>query len=164
MKPMLRRLFGVACAKWIAVSLCALVIAAWLASRWYFGYVIWSKAAAIQIVLSHGELGIYRINPAPGFCPAGLSGEVLRCEPEYVGWRWRPVEIRMPPWKEDGQRICVALYIPFAILVATSVVLFSGKQRADQSKKNGECLKCGYDLKGTSTISLCPECGSKTGK
>ena len=48
-------------------------------------------------------------------------------------------------------------------LIVTTCWLLLARYRASKYKPPWCCQRCGYDLRGTSRASLCPECGGARG-
>ena len=54
--------------------------------------------------------------------------------------------------------VLICLYSSMALCVGPALILAVRHVRCRQRKKHGQCVKCGYDLRGN-VSGICPECG-----
>ena len=95
-----------------------------------------------------------------GYC------HVVLCRPSPVGalrdaqWRFGPFSAKRLYWgATEAQGISIQFWVPTVALLlypALATARFLWRQRG--RRKRGECLQCGYSLRGL-VEPRCPECG-----
>ena len=118
-------------------SLIGLVVSVWLWARSYgtvyintFGH---NSSGHKTLMLYRGKVSFIKSGPAPAGVMPG---------PSPVIWT-----IRAPMW-------------PIAVLFAVALpgIELAHRLRRHRRRKMGQCIKCGYDLRGSE--DRCPECGT----
>jgi len=81
---------------------------------------------------------------------------VLRFPPNYP-FALDVVPIFAAP--ASGTMICLPLYIPLAVSLTFTALLWRREFRHRRVAKAGACGVCGYDRRGLDAAAKCPECG-----
>jgi len=97
-----------------------------------------------------------------------LSGRPPRVRGRVTHWAMGPFEFmfayEQDPWGQSWERWLTVPYwslaIPLAVLPVLVPVARRHRRRADR-RRNGLCVRCGYDLRATPR--RCPECGAFAG-
>jgi hypothetical protein len=79
----------------------------------------------------------------------------------FLGFKWLRYQATEPP------EISTNIYVPcswVALITGVSSVLYAvpllRRRRAHRRLRAGRCPACGYDLRGNSQATRCPECGA----
>ena len=144
--------------KWSGLSLCTLIFAAWLASRWAFAAVTYRQGErvwAAQVQRGRAWLAWQRRRGAlHADWPEGWSASA---GPNRAGESRWDLRLDRSYWSAGFSafhHIDVPLVLPFLLLGAPTAWLFY----RDRRRVPGACATCGYDLVGNTT-GVCPECG-----
>jgi hypothetical protein len=117
--------------------------------------------------LSCGWLGIRSFGMLSLTLSEGAAG--VWCERDWVcnsfmrlGWRsgWRQCSARWAPRLElspGSVAVDLPLWLPLAGMLAASIPVIRTIARRPAS----QCCSCGYDLSGTPSRGVCPECGKE---
>jgi hypothetical protein len=164
--------------KWLGVTACLALAAAWAMSGWIgfeamycwvgSGRVSPSWTASIGIVAgrsviewSGGDLMYYPPESSPPGWTA-VWGELPRTDsfgrPTDRSWKWTPerwLDVGGPGAYQGYQYI--PLWMPLLVTALPAGWLFHRDRRSVRWSREGRCVGCGYDLSGVS--GKCPECG-----
>ena len=134
--------------KWIGVSCCVLIAAAWAGSmRWHFDWVSQKRVAGFRVAIMTfpGELSL-------GFDlgASQLTGLHVERITRFGPQRW---------WFHiehigTGHFVFMPIWALLAAAIALTLWCFS----RDRSYPIGRCPTCGYSVQGA-TSNRCPECG-----
>jgi hypothetical protein len=148
--PRLRRI-----AKWTGLTLCVLILVAWIASECLFIEYV-GRTAYVGVPSGCVKyVEIANLNRPSGWV-IELPHEFLDLrddpEPARHGLQW-PVVTRA-----FGRHVWIVPFWPALALVAfpTAVLWWRDRRRIPP----GHCAHCGYNLSGN-VSGICPECGTK---
>src|SRR5579862_6423400 len=141
--------------KWSGASVCLLIAATWLASRWYeLGVVVNTGSSGYGCAVMAGELALITTDaPDRGLRPWHPRFTLTRTDLNAWMWwfhwnRWTNFinvsQCFIPLW---------TVLLPFA---GTSLWVVVRSHRATV----GVCPHCRYNLSGLPPNSPCPECGT----
>jgi hypothetical protein len=119
----------------------------WAAHRSVYGYGVWLREG--QIVLPQGAPGEGVICDASydAAVQRGYPGMITNGDPRWVMVRGWEIKSRF------AHPIALAAMLPVAWCVARQFSFLRRRRRS----RDGCCVECGYDLRGSS--ACCPECG-----
>ena len=149
--------------KWIGVSLCLLLFAAWAWSaslRWQNKPIVGYRAPSFNICLNRGTVSWQACSPSATlsngwyYHPAGPHVAGISWH-SHAGLCWP--RIGSQPGRFDRGHI--PLWLPF-ILIALPTALLWHRDRKPKRYPPGHCKTCGYDLTGNES-GTCPECGTE---
>ena len=143
---------------WICSGLLAATLLLWAQSRWTYVAFRWATSSfqysfginsGCFVVDGFGPANLDR--PLEGF-GAGLVDE--------AGWKW---DFNAEWNKSVGRMRFRHLHVPLwaPILVACGAGVFWRRNLTVERKRLGLCPPCGYDRRGLTIDTKCPECGSK---
>jgi len=151
--------------KWGGVTLCVLLFALWLASRWYmiFLHTPASSGGDLNYLSVAGGLGsvvVIRNNTSEVlYVMTDRNSVVKAMEPRNRGWSWWP---RSQSFRYPGvYRFHFPLWLPFLLIALPTGFLFWSDHR--RRMRAGCCSQCGYSLTGNQS-GKCPECGATTAR
>lgn len=140
-------------AKWMGVSICALIVGAWAVSERYGCFLPIGQSVFLE--LEHGALDIMlgtSVVPPPGL-------HVRAQHWNEIGLREPMIGLIKPNWwtTQTFRHVRVPLLHSLFVAFVVTLLLF----RIDQRRiVPGHCADCRYNLTGN-TSGVCPECGSK---
>ena len=138
--------------KWGGVTLCVMLFALWLVSRWYFLGLFSDLRPATGIVARNGTL---LIGQWPEFVIPHRKVYVeigAKCGMSST-WHWREVG-----WSSTlAFSVYFPIWLPLTLIALPTGYLFWSDHR--RRMRVGCCEQCGYDLTGNTT-GRCPECGA----
>ena len=140
-------------AKWVAVTLSALLATLWSASIIStLSYGRDSNWVIRQVSIESGCISITRERYSPSMIVNGRHGLHARLGVRPL--RWRPFGTMF----SDGDLVLIVpLWIPLAAAaIPTAWLLYRDRRAA----RTGHC-PCGYNLTGLAPDAPCPECGRK---
>jgi len=137
-----------------------LSVGAWGVSYWGIKYFREADASASQYSLVSGTMQVIRLDEET------LRGMMWRNDWPQPGVRIQGFDSWRTKWKphcEMNRQLFGVVVLPFWPLVmlfcSTLWLAWMPLHRRRKRKKLGLCVKCGYDLRGSS--ERCPECGTK---
>ena len=147
--------------KWTGASLCALIFAAWFASRWFMCSITHRQPGTFRAVsLGRGCVSFDRTDDVnlPSV-NAGWGTYERALPPKAVGWAWQYFESSHAIAAARARVVLVPLYFPFGLVSLPTIWLFYRDRRSVQWARAGRCMACGYDPSGLQPGAACPECG-----
>jgi hypothetical protein len=133
--------------KWGGVVVTAMLVAAWVVSRWQGARVV--VGSEVIVTLHAGEARATTMGP---MSPRMSFGRV---DPPH--WEW---SFFGKTWGGDFTYEA-PLWAPIVMLGAATCVLWWWDTRAS-GRMQGRCAACGYDRAGLGAGAVCPECGRGT--
>ncbi len=139
-------------AKWTGVSVCALLITAWLLSRWWWVPFPLNNHGSLEDAGIGAGAVYYDYESMMGY----PSTWPMSFTSKRGFWLWKPRII--------GSRyvvtVLIPLWIPFLVIAAPTGVLWYRERRSVRHEL-GLCANCHYNLAGN-TSGVCPECGQES--
>jgi hypothetical protein len=154
-------------AKWAVTVLGLFTALAYFASQeWPFEFRrTWRGATRdheVRIIADLGTVALLRVDQPPG--PARISESRLALvasgDPMLPGVRSVRSLVAMSGGVVVRSRRLVSLWVPVAVLAASTVLLWRVDLVEAMRARVGRCAKCGYSRAGLRPDAPCPECGS----
>jgi hypothetical protein len=144
---------------------------------WWVPDLLWCDESKLDFELfcSGERVAMTRWEAAGWPLPALRCGAANMHTPDGKGWMiggdrgvwtWRMGSFTSPPKSVPVEPVWMGLIGDTVIYGAALFVLWwsPGAIRRAVRGRRGECLRCGYDLRGRSGETACPECGEVVGQ